>query len=39
MDKSSASLEMFCGGLEFEIRKVQVIDVSETVQFATKKKS
>ena len=39
MNKSSASLEMFCVGLEFEIRKIQVIGVSETIQFATKKKS
>ena len=37
MNKSRARLEMFCGTLDLEIRKVQDINVSETIQFAIKK--
>ena len=37
MNKSRAPSEVFCVGLELEVRKFQAIDLSETIQFATKK--
>ena len=37
MNTSCAPSEIFCVGLELEVRNSQVIDVSETIQFETKK--
>ena len=39
MNKTCAPSEIFVMGLNLEVCKVQVIDASETIQFATKKKS
>ena len=37
MNTSRAPSEIIYVGLELEVHKFQVIDVSETIQFATKK--
>ena len=39
MNKSRAPKKIFVVGLKLEVRKMQVINVPETKQFATKKKS
>ena len=39
MNKSCALSEFLCGGLNLIVCKMQLINVSETIEFATKKKS